>query len=136
MSQTQNIHMYIDVAQVLDSALAAGGAVYELEDRKAAVRWRFRAYYYRTLLMKEQAKLLPEGATPRTPYDHMVVNLEGNSCRIEVIKPVGKLKSLAGDPLDFVAPPAPAVEPPVADTNDPLLAAAKRMVGNLPLDDE
>lgn len=135
MAQTTNIHMYVDVAQVLDAALAAGGALYKLEDRKAAIRWRFRAYYYRALLMKEQAKLLPEGATPRTPYDHLTINLEGNGCKIEIIHPTGQLTSLDGKPLD-VAKPAIAAPYISSEEEDELLATARRLMGNLPLGDD
>lgn len=136
MAQTTNINMYADVASVLDAAIANGGAIYEPDPfgseeaaKKAAIRFRFRAYYYRTLLVKAQAASLPEGAVTRTPYDNITVNVRGRTVVIELLKATGRLTSLDGSPIYNFEPP---VEQPSVDDDDPLLQAAKELIKRLP----
>lgn len=103
MPLSTNVHSYDDIRVVLDAALEAGGARYELPDPGKAVYWRARAYYYRTLLLKLAAERLANvpGTAPSTPYDHMKLSLEkgDNVVVIEFIKPQGKLTGLDGKPL-------------------------------------
>lgn len=102
MTITNNPGAYADVSEVLDAAQAAGGAVYSLETEKAAFVWRARAYKLRKLLLDLKARELEgiPGIAPSTPYDRMVLTLDGCDVVIKFSRSFGKLKSLDGVPLD------------------------------------
>lgn len=114
MAQSTNLLLYRDVQAVLDAILTAGGGTYELADRKAAIRWRFRAYFYRALVRKAKRKELdlPDDAfDPSTPYDNIVIDkpTDGQLTLRIVTDPItGKLKDLEGrvmkvKPLEVVS---------------------------------
>ncbi len=73
MPLSTNVHSYDDVRAVLDAALEAEGARYELPTPGQAVYWRARAYYFRSLLLKLAAERVASapGIAPSTPYDQM-----------------------------------------------------------------
>lgn len=130
MAQTSNTHEYADVKAVLDAALAAGGARYTLPTKSAAIRWRFRAYYYRDLLRKlenERLGNLP-GYRATTPYDGWAIRIEGTGEKntphdvlIKIVAPLGNLKSLDGTPLSIEQTQAPAAD------DEALLAAVRAL---------
>jgi hypothetical protein len=65
--QSNRLGMYVDVQEVLDAALAAGGGRYDCLDHGMAVHWRQRAYKFR----KAYAASLPANA--RSAYDAIVM---------------------------------------------------------------
>lgn len=53
MGLSNNIALYSHVKPVLDAALRAKGAIYNLPDPKSAIRWRAEAYKFRQLAALE-----------------------------------------------------------------------------------
>lgn len=122
MGMSTHIHNYKDVKEVLDAAVAQGGARYKLETDKQAIRWRLRAYQYRKLLQKQMSEgVLIPGYTPETPYDGMLLTLDGPTVVIQFGLVRGTLTDLDGNPI---VPPKEAT----TDEDDPLLLEALRLV--------
>ena len=112
MPLSKNINTYADVQSVLHSAHTAGGAVYTLTSVNEAIRWRQRAYYYRTLLYEQQGF---------TPYDTMKLVIKANIIYITFdAAQVGTLKGLDGKKLK-----------PVIEADSDLMAAATQLVKEL-----
>jgi len=97
MSVSNNINTYNDVAAILHEALTRGGAHYTLPSRKAAIRWRQRAYHYRNLLTKVEGT---------SPYDNLTLILNDATVTIDFAKLEGKLYDLNGAPIEAVSSPA------------------------------
>lgn len=101
MPLPNNINAYADVKAVLDPALAAGGGVYALSSDKEAIRFRARAYKFRSLAQKLAAagnKI--KNYQPPTPYDTMLLTLDGPAVVIDVVKePGGELTLKSGEKL-------------------------------------
>jgi len=109
---------YKDVWDVIDSALARGGARYKLATPGAAVHWRQRAYVFRKLAIKAANELnLVPGFTPSTPYDHLHLTVDGVFVIIKERKIEGTLEPLAG-----------AEAPLVMESEDDLLANAEALL--------
>lgn len=72
---------YPDVREVLDYALANGGARYTLDTPGKAVHWRARAYAFRKVLWSE---INAAGGNSPTPYDAIKITIEGSTCVIHV----------------------------------------------------
>ena len=103
MALSNNIGQYEDVAIVLAKALEHGGGRYRLESERAAIRWRHRAYKYRSLLLaqkREELRGFP-GIQPTTPYDSLILRVEGNTVEISVNRPVGSFEAPDGTIVDL-----------------------------------
>ena len=87
MPLSKSPRSYGDVKAVLDLALEHGGGRYETESPNAAVRWRLRAYYFRSLLGKQETPI--PGYVPSTPYDEMFLTLDQEVVVIEFRKAKG-----------------------------------------------
>lgn len=115
MPLSKNLNTYADVKEILDTAHKAGGASYTLSSPNEALRWRQRAYYYRTLLFNRDSF---------TKYDSMKLRLSGKDNEIVHITfntgQVGTLKSFDGKELK-----------PVLEVDDKLLAAATKLAEEL-----
>lgn len=90
MPLPSNPHLYEDVRQIFDAAIAAGGGTYTLGSPKEAAHWRHRAYNYRRLLFKGlvEQNAVP-GYVPRTPYDGVTLVVKNNCVIITFTKPKG-----------------------------------------------
>ena len=117
MTHSKNLGSYTDVARILDAVVAAGKpARYELETHGEAVRWRARAYRYRSLLQAkghERALDIP-GYIPTTPYDDIIISFEGptpahreqsRALLIAFAAPTGRLTTMDGQRIRTHAPP-------------------------------
>lgn len=74
---------YLDVRQVLDSALSSGGGSYALDTHGAAVHWRHRAYTFRKKFYEQ---------TGDARYDVLLfkrVPQDSSTVMIELVKPKG-----------------------------------------------
>ena len=116
MPLPKNINTYADVASILIPARKEGGAEYTLDSRKEAIRWRQRAYYYRTLLFQRDGF---------TPYDNMTLTLigVGNVIKINFDIAVGTLRTLDGKELK----PGEYVIETGGEAEDELTAAALKL---------
>lgn len=96
MPLSSNINAYNHIRQVLDKVVEnRTSAKYKLASPKAARRWRFEAYYFRTLMHKLalEANSVP-GLVPTTTYDNLRFLIEPNNpdtIIIEMNNPVGEL---------------------------------------------
>lgn len=112
MSFPRNPNSYTDVVPVLQAARAQGGAIYTLTSPGEAVRWRAKAFFYRTLLAQIATARSgnPPGFFPSTLWDDMVLTIIGNTVKIEFTGgSIGKLTSLSGEPVP-VTPHTPVGE--------------------------
>lgn len=94
MPLSKNINTYIDVVEILTAARERGGVVtYELRSKGAALNWRMRAYYYRTLLTRAAIRRAGDvkGFVPTTNWDDMLLEVEGNKVKISFGRIAGKL---------------------------------------------
>src|SRR5690606_7453634 len=103
MALRNNIGQYEDVAIVLAKALEHGGGRYRLESERAAIRWRHRAYKYRSLLLKQKREELGgfPGIQPTTPYAPLILRVEGNHVEISVHPPAGAPGAPDGTAVDL-----------------------------------
>ena len=92
MTTTPTLSTYADVRAVLDAALANGGGRYKLATKAEATRWRFRAYRFR--------KLLREETDTYTPYDNMLLRVDGPVVFIQTQQITGVLTDLEGKPVE------------------------------------
>lgn len=104
MSLSKNLSAYSDVAAVLRTARDNGGALVDCADERAAIRWRARAYFYRSLIANSE-------------YADLILRIEGSSVRIAFAAPVS-IRALTGEPLALV---------PAAD-DEAMLAEAIRLL--------
>ena len=92
MPTSRNINTYSDVREVLDTALDHGGLVFRLKSPGKAKNWRQRAYTFRSLLQRIAEERLPlPGYQPGTPYDELVLEVEGCCVNIALRKPEGEM---------------------------------------------
>jgi len=133
---TKTLPRFTDVAQVLEAALAAGGARYVLSRRGEAVKFRHRCYAYRAALARldgERKANMP-GTAPSTRFDTLVIRIgakdtaEEATLLSEFNQPKGQILALDGKPL------VPINRPSSAD--DPLLAEAQALLENKDFDIE
>lgn len=111
MPLSSNTASFAHIGPVLDAALAAGGGRYRLATKSQAIRWRAEAYHYRKLLEKEaRARLIIPGLPVRTPYDTMLLTIEGSTVVIGRQAPKGVLTDTEDQPLPLAKPRDPAVE--------------------------
>lgn len=105
MSLNKNIKNYAHVGRVLDAAIKAGGGRYTLPDEKKAIRFRLECYYYRKLFEFERRNQLgyAEGVAVRTPYDDIMLTLDGSTVVIQDRKsfPFGELRGPDGRRLEL-----------------------------------
>lgn len=102
MPLSNTIGSYADVQQVLDAALRTKGARYTPPNQHP-VRWRARAYHFRSLLMalKQKEVAAFPGVAPTTAYDSMFLTVDGNEVVIEFRNIAqGTLRTLDGKPMD------------------------------------
>lgn len=99
MPLSRNLGQYNDVRDVLDLALANGGGRYTLSSRKAAIRWRQRAYMYRSLLREDlEIRRKELGFTVVTPYDEVLITIDDNVAILTMSKMEGIFEPLHGGP--------------------------------------
>lgn len=122
MPMSRSLGAYYDVQQIFVAARENGGAVYTLESEKAAIRWRARAYHYRSLLAQSDERAHPNqpGYLPITPWDDIYLQCDGPKVIITFGALKGKLTSLEGKKLEAKAP-APV---PFGPDTDALLQLA------------
>ena len=128
MALSNNPHTYLDVRQVLDAAVSAGGGRYTPPERTraAATHWCHRAYKFRKLLFQERAKnaeKFPELGTG-TPYDHLKFTVDGETVVIST-RVMGKLETLDGQPLE------PKAQADTEGLDDELVDEAAALIGRL-----
>jgi hypothetical protein len=85
MAFSRNLNTYFDIQDVLTAARQSGGGTYELDTYGAAIRWRARAYFYRTLLRNEDhaaAGNVPS-YRPTTEWDDLRLTITDNTVFIE-----------------------------------------------------
>lgn len=116
MALTRSLAAYYDVAQILATARRNGGARYRLLDDKAAIRWRARAYYYRSLLARMDELSHPEqpGYMPSTQWDDLHLSLEGPTVVIAFNVLAGALTTLNGESISTTKHAPEAAEAPVS----------------------
>ncbi len=116
MPLPKNINTYADVAAILEPSREEGGAEYTLGSRKEAIRWRQRAYYYRTLLYQRDGF---------TPYDNMTLTLLGLGNVVEINFDITKgiLRSLKGKKIE----PGEYTIPADSEAADELTLAAEKL---------
>jgi len=75
---SKNINSYTDIRQVLDSALAVGGARIRINTKGSARHWMQRAYSFRKLALATESTAVGHiiGYTPSTPYDSMKLSVQ------------------------------------------------------------
>lgn len=112
MPLTKNQKAYADIEKVLDTALANGGGTLVLENENQVIRWRQRAYYYRTLLRAENMV---------TKYDSMSLEADKNRIKISFASALGVFITNAGKSIPIDLSP----------TNDPLLEEAADLIKQL-----
>lgn len=122
MPMSRSLGAYYDVQHIFVAARENGGARYTLESEKAAIRWRARAYMYRSLLARadERAHLDQPGYLPLTPWDDIYLRCEGPTVIITFGTLKGQLSSLEGQPLEV----KPAESPKLGAETDALLQLA------------
>lgn len=121
MSLSRNIGQYNDIKEVFDLALANGGGKYHLASPKHTIRWRQRAYMFRKLLREELVeKRAALGFSTATPYDEILITLDGASVILTISKMTGTFEPLAG-----------GIPLPAANTPDELESEAERLVREL-----
>ena len=124
MPLSLNINNYGDIQRVLATALQRGAGRLALESEGAAHYWRQRAYKYRKLLIDQQWQALgcPIGHVPSTPYDNMILTVNGTNVLIEFRVSVGTLFDPdTGERLDLSDTPIPSI--PATDDDDLLSSA-------------
>lgn len=125
MPLSPNIKNYLHIAQVLDAAIGAGGGRYVCESEGQARRWRQMAYYYRRLYEEDKRARLgfPKGTVVETPYDKMLLQIEGRNVIITEHEVKGRLETVEGKAIELApmrrfADPASAPEPGTVLTED------------------
>lgn len=128
MPLSKNIKNYQHIGQVLDAALKAGGGRYILPTEKAARRWRQEAYYYRKLFEEEQRVRLgfASGIAVRTPYDRILLTIEGTMVVIRERELEGQLRGEDGKVIPLEEPRKLAEDEPILG-EDVLQEAAERL---------
>lgn len=130
MPMSRNPNVFRDVKAVFDAALQRGRVRYPRPTRGQAVHWRQRAYHYRTLLYQikmESYSHIP-GYTTSTPYDKLIIKLDGNDVVVEVSD------GLDAQILDDDGNP---IEPPVeSEMTEDELEMARQVASDLDLDVE
>lgn len=89
------LEQYGDVKTILEKVIKAGGGRFTLSSPGQAIRWRQRAYYFRTLTKRAQPGVL-------TPLDRMMLRIEKedpNTVLIEFPHLTGTLTTLDGAPI-------------------------------------
>lgn len=120
MPLPKTIAAYEDVRKVLDQIIRTNSpGTLTFETRKAAVRWRQRAYYYRTLVREDNARLR---LAATSPYDNLVIRIvpESASLRIEL----ESNPKIVGLKLDSPSGAAPDLNLDPVEDDDPVLTAA------------
>lgn len=123
MSLSKSLSDYADVKPILDRALAHRGGAYRLASHGQAVYWRQRAYKYRKLLRDLRGEARVAGQSPDTPYDGLVMDVEGDEVRFGWREPTGAFVAPTSEPATF----ADLVSPEHFE-EDPLEAAARKLV--------
>lgn len=104
MTLSTNVNNFLHIKPILDLAIENKGGVYALPTKTAAIRFRMESYQYRKLLLKDGP----------TPYDKLVIKLNGTSVILE-------LRSIQGK---FTTQDGTIIEPTMASVIDPSLAFA------------
>lgn len=104
MPHPKTLAAYADIKRILDIAVLKATPksplTYELKSPSAAIYWRHRANYYRTLCRKREEILHAQPAgTGTSPYDHLKFSVSGNQVLISPHEPEGML-SLDGEILE------------------------------------
>lgn len=132
MSLSNTLGAYADIEQLFQGVLAHGPAVVRLGTRAQAVRFRQRAYHYRTLLRQTPSS---RGASP---FDHLVVRIpDTDPCAVRV-EPQANLTlgNVTFDNPSATLPPAesfvrPDVPPAAGLLDDPLIEDAAEIARKL-----
>lgn len=114
-AKSKSLGQYMDVAEVLDFALANGGARYTLATKGEAYNFRYRAYSYRQILrnLDAEAKADKPGIAATTKYDILFLVIEDADPCVVVVKlrkPKGTLSTLDGAEASMTGA-APNVDP-------------------------
>lgn len=112
MSFPKHLGAYTDLAALLDQAIEAGGAAIEFDSRKAKIRWRQRAYTFRSI----HRKALPPGAI----------------CKYDALEIVDDPDKIDGFIVRFRAPNAGMITfTPLKNAQGPRLSAEEKMAQDL-----
>lgn len=119
MSMSKEIATYADVKAIFDKMLETKQDLkYKLPSMKAAHRWRYRAYYYRKLLRKQDAiRLGMKDIQVATPYDGIqIIDFDINGTLLLKFAAIeGKLMTADEQPV----PVSIDLEKAKKDTKDP-----------------
>lgn len=122
----KSLASFSDIIPVLDAALRAGGARFELDSKGAAVRWVQRANQARKIrfeLEVERLRSIP-GLAPSTPWDSLMIIRDDHKVEIRVRKPMPTIFDLEGNPIQLD-------KPEVEVQGEDLLLEAQKMLGDL-----
>ncbi len=117
MGMSENVGAYADIEVVLSTALTNGGATYACTTPGQAIRFCQRAYFYRKLLHRVQARQLATILDTRptsTAYDAMILRREGDTVDIRCGQPLGTLLDGEGNVLEL-PDPVPTTRHELAD---------------------
>lgn len=113
MPTAKDIAYYNDVRLICDTAIARGGAKYQLPTKGKAVHWRQRAYTFRKLARVLAQKSLPDiGLIASTPYDRLefVFDEDPTIVIIRYSELKGQLMDLAGAPITETVTPTEPID--------------------------
>jgi hypothetical protein len=91
MPLSKNLSAYAHIKQILDAALSHPKLIWTLPSKKAAIRWRQEAYYYRKL-------------SGNPLYDNYILRIEDANVIIERREVVGVLKTPEGKEIAPATP--------------------------------
>lgn len=123
MGLPRNLGAYTDIQEIFDACIEANsGATITLETSAAAVRFRMRAYYYRTLRAAAHHK-------GETPYDELILRIKKGECTVRIDFISSKGLKISFDNKTAIIPTKARrkklVETPPSDDDDDLLRIAR-----------
>jgi len=104
MSLPKNIQAYSDIEKVLISIGERQEARIKFSSERQAKIWIRRMYYFRTLLRKINKELYADlpGYSPTTPYDEVVLKVEGLSVLYSIRVPNCTVEDADGNEIKLI----------------------------------
>lgn len=134
MAPSKNLGQYSDIKTIFDVVVSRGPVTKRFPTKSAAIRFRQRGYYFRTLLHNKQREALGlEIAETSTPYDSIKMTIPVDDVclvRVEEIRYTGGFVFDDGSPVE-VANPITVFDQ--SRPSDPLLASAEQLAKDLGL---
>jgi hypothetical protein len=110
MSSVKSLHTFSDIFPLLDTALAAKGAIIPFATRGAAIHWVQRANKARRAMLELEAEKFAKipGVSPSTKYDAMLFSAKEDRVIITMRAPMAQIYDLDGNALE-VSTDAPTI---------------------------